>query len=291
MSDSNDPSLPSFISKQVSLGKYNFVDLQPQDDAPLSVVCVGLEETSQDYALKRESYGYYAIEYIVSGKWKLVTSAGEWDLRPGSVYCYGPSVTYSIKHDGGGEHRKYFLNFTGVDASKKFQESGLSPEHPCQLIQSRWLQNLFEQLLDTSRMQHSAQKQVSTAILSLILERLPHDLAVDHIETSQAKINYERCRQFISQHYLDFSQVAEIAKACGISAVHLSRLFKQFDDETPKAYLGRLKMSHAAELILRKSLPIKQAAAEIGFDDPYHFSRVFKSYFGVSPSKFANPKR
>ncbi len=92
------------------------------------------------------------------------------------------------------------------------------------------------------------------------------------------------------QHYLDFGQVAEIAKACGVSAVHLSRLFKQFDDETPKAYLGRLKMSHAAELILRKSLPIKQAAAEIGFDDPYHFSRVFKSYFGVSPSHFSNPK-
>lgn len=290
MNDKPHSSLPSFISKQISLGKYNFINLQPRPDVPLAVVCVGLEETSQDYSMHRDGYGYHAIEYIVSGNWKLKTDSGEWDLRPGSVYCYGPKVVYSLSHDGKGEHRKYFLNFTGTEAQARLLQSGLNPQRPSQLIQSRWIQNLFEQLLDTSRMQRSEQKQISQTILSLMLDRIPHDLTPDNIETSQAKINYQRCRQFISQHYLKYSQITEIAQACGVSAVHLSRLFKKFDDETPKAYLGRLKMSHAAELILRKSMPIKMAAAQIGFDDPYHFSRVFKSFFGVSPSHFANPK-
>ena len=86
MPDKTDSTLPNFISKQVSQGKYNFIDLQPHPDAPLTVVCVGLEETIQDYSLKRDNYGYHAIEYIVSGNWKLTTNAGAWDLRPGSVY-------------------------------------------------------------------------------------------------------------------------------------------------------------------------------------------------------------
>lgn len=290
MTEKLDQTLPSFISKQISLGKYNFINLQPDPEAHLAVVCVGLEETSEDYSMHRDSYGYHAIEYIVSGNWKLKTDAGEWDLRPGAIYCYGPKVSYSLKHDGKGEHRKYFLNFTGAEAKKRLLESGLSPEKPSQLVQVRWIQNLFEQLLDTSRMQHSVQKQISQTILSLMLDRVPHDLFSDKTERSQAKINYLRCRQFITQHYLEYGQITEVAQACGLSSVHLSRLFKKFDDETPKAYLGRLKMSHAAELILRKSLPIKSAAAEVGFSDPYHFSRVFKSYFGVSPRLFANPK-
>ena len=205
--ESTDPPLPSFISNQISQGKYNFIDLQPHSDAKLTVVCVGLEQTAEKYAFQRDNYRYYAIEFISSGHWKLRTDSGEWDLRPGSVYCYGPDSCYNIEQVGSGEHRKYFLNFTGTEAHKRLLDSGLTTDKPRRLIQSRWVQNLFEQLLDTSRLPHSSQNQISKSILSLILERLPHDLASDYIETSQAKINYERCRQFITQHYLEYSQI------------------------------------------------------------------------------------
>jgi AraC-like DNA-binding protein len=71
-----------------------------------------------------------------------------------------------------------------------------------------------------------------------------------------------------------------------VSGAHLSRLFHRFDTELPKAFLMRLKMNHAAELILRGSLPVKAAAAQLGFEDPYHFSRCFKRVHGVAPSYF-----
>jgi AraC-like DNA-binding protein len=36
---------------------------------------------------------------------------------------------------------------------------------------------------------------------------------------------------------------------------------------------------------------VKQVAAELGFDDPYHFSRSFKSVFGLSPTKLVREQR
>jgi AraC-like DNA-binding protein len=33
-------------------------------------------------------------------------------------------------------------------------------------------------------------------------------------------------------------------------------------------------------------LLIKEAAGRIGYEDSYHFSRVFKQYYGMSPKQF-----
>jgi AraC-like DNA-binding protein len=33
-------------------------------------------------------------------------------------------------------------------------------------------------------------------------------------------------------------------------------------------------------------LLVKQAAAQLGFNDPFHFSRAFKKVFGLSPEEF-----
>ena len=50
--------------------------------------------------------------------------------------------------------------------------------------------------------------------------------------------------------------------------------------------LVRLKMRHAADLLNNGHALVKDVAATVGFQDPYHFSRVFKSVYGVSPKAF-----
>jgi AraC-like DNA-binding protein len=48
----------------------------------------------------------------------------------------------------------------------------------------------------------------------------------------------------------------------------------------------RLKMNVATERLQDPGTLVKQVAAELGFSDPFHFSRVFKSVFGVAPETF-----
>jgi AraC-like DNA-binding protein len=48
----------------------------------------------------------------------------------------------------------------------------------------------------------------------------------------------------------------------------------------------RLKMNLAAERLQQPGTLVKQVAERAGFDDPFHFSRAFKSVFGVAPDIF-----
>ena len=68
------------------------------------------------------------------------------------------------------------------------------------------------------------------------------------------------------------------------------RLFDIFDEggEITAFRLLRLKMNHAAERLQHNGLLVKQAAEEVGFPDPFHFSRVFRKTFGVPPAQFRN---
>ncbi len=67
---------------------------------------------------------------------------------------------------------------------------------------------------------------------------------------------------------------------------YLCRLFRRYDHQSPYQYLLRLKMNLAAEILQRPDALVKQVAEAIGFSDPFHFSRSFKTVFGLSPDAF-----
>jgi AraC-like DNA-binding protein len=102
---------------------------------------------------------------------------------------------------------------------------------------------------------------------------------------------YLRCRQHIEQNFLHIQSIHETASACYVDQAYLSRLFKRYAEEKPLQLLTRLKMARAAELLGSGELLIKQVAEDIGFADPYHFSRVFKRVYGVPPEIFIRTAR
>jgi len=45
-------------------------------------------------------------------------------------------------------------------------------------------------------------------------------------------------------------------------------------------------MNVAAQRLQKPEVLVKQVAYELGFTDPFHFSRAFKRVFGLSPAMF-----
>ena len=106
------------------------------------------------------------------------------------------------------------------------------------------------------------------------------------MDGSTAWASYERCRHHIETNYLTLHSLDEVSAACNLDKPYFCRLFKRFGRETPYAMLMRLKMDHAAGLMLRSNMLIKDVALAVGFTDPYHFSRTFKRVRGLPPSDF-----
>ena len=277
--------LPSFISRRVIRGRYLFLELDPPAATDLAVTCAGWEECSPGYEIKRDGFRYLAIEYIAGGRWELETRGRKWSVGPGTIFAYGPGIAYSLKALSDSGLTKYFVDLSGSSAPLLLARTGLKGATPGRVLNTRWLHDILDQLIETANLRSSARRSISKMLLALFLERLREDLRSEP-HFSHAQQSYEQCRRYLANNYMRIRGLSEAARSCGVSAAHLSRLFHRFDTELPKAFLLRLKMNHAAELILRGSLPVKAAAAQIGFSDPYHFSRCFKRVHGVAPSFF-----
>lgn len=68
-----------------------------------------------------------------------------------------------------------------------------------------------------------------------------------------------------------------------ISKNHLRLLFREQMQSSPREYLNAVRMRRARHLIHHTDKPIKSIAFETGFNDPLHFSKQYRLYWGHSP--------
>ena len=71
-----------------------------------------------------------------------------------------------------------------------------------------------------------------------------------------------------------------------LSPFYISRIFKSEIGDTPIHYLINIRLERAKELLesgLAES--VQEVAAQVGYDDVYHFSKLFKKRYGFPPSQ------
>ncbi|MFC4402991.1 AraC family transcriptional regulator [Gracilibacillus xinjiangensis] len=91
---------------------------------------------------------------------------------------------------------------------------------------------------------------------------------------------------FIHEHLHQTLRVGELAEVAGMSEKYFITYFKKGLGVTPGRYIYQLKMNRARDLLYSKQFSIQQIANMLGYPDPYTFSKAFKKYYKVPPSKF-----
>ncbi|WP_411348030.1 ABC transporter substrate-binding protein [Paenibacillus sp. WLX2291] len=98
--------------------------------------------------------------------------------------------------------------------------------------------------------------------------------------------------RYMEEHYTDPCTMDELADRLGCSTRHLSRLFrKQGIGQSPSSYLLHLRMERACELLTVSRLSVQEIARSVGYEDVYHFSRMFKKYSGLAPGLYRQQQR
>jgi len=108
---------------------------------------------------------------------------------------------------------------------------------------------------------------------------------LEGVET-QAVATYQQSRQHIQENFERLRSLDQITRERHVNAAYLCRLFRRYDHQSPYQFLRRLKMNLAADELQKPGVLVKQVAERVGFSDPFHFSRAFKSVFGLSPDAF-----
>ena len=81
-------------------------------------------------------------------------------------------------------------------------------------------------------------------------------------------------------------RISDIADQVGVHPVHLTRVFRKHFGQSLRAYIRRIKVTSAAELLRSSNQSVCDVAAELDFFDQSHLCRAFKAECGISPSEY-----
>jgi len=285
-SPQTDSLPPEFFSADVAKARRFYLDLNPAKNHPLVVVCGGLEHCTPDYAIRRRVFPYYSIEYVMRGRGGVKLKGRHYPLSPGRLFSYGPGIPHQIVGDSAEPLVKYFVDFAGSRAPALLRSCGLRLGRLTAVVPSNALQPLFDELIQAGLQVRRESSDLCAKLLECLILRIAGArMPLAGVE-SMAFNTYQHCRRHLEAHYLRLRTLEQLAGECHVNNAYLCRLFRRYDSQSPYQHLLRLKMNHAADRLHQPGMLVKQVAAETGFEDPFHFTRVFTSVFGLSPAAF-----
>jgi AraC family transcriptional regulator, arabinose operon regulatory protein len=93
---------------------------------------------------------------------------------------------------------------------------------------------------------------------------------------------------WMREHLEESVTLKKLASVAGISVPHYCALFKEQTGISPMQYFTRMRMRWAAELLDRTTDTVTEISLRLNYENPYHFSRVFRNVQGVSPRAYRN---
>lgn len=278
---------------------------------PLILLNTGLAHHHADWNWRDVRSPFARIYYVVEGHAQVLLPNKKLDLQAGGLYLIPPFTTHHYVCYGRFVH--YYVHFyeqkeTGMQGvfdewempSETDANSGCLAmmKHICELRPNLQLPASDPETYDNhARLVEILQEEACRplfermevqGILQVLLSRflrharrrlLAHDYRVDQALT------------FIHRHLGDKIELDTLATETCVSKDHLIRLFKHSLGETPTNYITRRKMEQAELLLTTTSMPVKNIATNLGYDDTSYFIRVFRKHSNMSPQEYRNMRR
>lgn len=93
----------------------------------------------------------------------------------------------------------------------------------------------------------------------------------------------ERTLRYLDSHYNEECDLNRLARNAGLSAQHLSRLFRGATGRTPIHQLWRIREEEGRRLLRETGLSVQEVAEKCGFRNAFHFSRRMRARYGRPP--------
>lgn len=95
-----------------------------------------------------------------------------------------------------------------------------------------------------------------------------------------------RARDLVDTRYAEPLDVADLARAAGLSSAHFSREFRRAFGESPHAYLLTRRLERAATLLRTTDRAVIEICFAVGLRSVGSFTTSFTRAYGVTPTAY-----
>ncbi len=237
------------------------------------------------------------MSLIMSGSGKYRINDKIYDISEGDVLILNPGCYHQALTDGKGRPAvEFFVGFTDV----AFRE--MEPNHfnilngPVIHTQGELRQRLFriarsmaEENEQWRQGRYFMMRSYLVQILILLIREQSEDVGSKKgyaFESVSKKYVVEQIQNYLEDHYAEKISLDQIAENMYLSPFYISRIFKNETGDTPIHYLIDIRLERAKDILEKGQCnSIQEVASMVGYEDAYHFSKLFKKKYNVPPSK------
>lgn len=224
------------------------------------------------------------ILYCTEGDGFVTCETSKYPFSKGDVFVINSNVLHSFDTDG---EMKYFCLILDRDFCI---DNGIDTEyvHFTELIKDTETRALYGKVVEAyNYIGLCRATKIRCAVLELLIR-----LRIFHTQNSlgqhdEKNPNIERIKRamvYIRQNLSQVLTLDEIANHVGISKYYLTREFKKITGQSAFEYINILRCKEAKRMIT-EGHTVSTAARSCGFENLSYFSRTYKKYIGVSPSR------
>ncbi len=233
-------------------------------------------------ATSQRTLGYYRVHIVLDGTAIFGVPTGEKTVKKGDLFFALPAVPYSLQTSD--DFRCGYIDCLGDQINNIADHLKLSVKN-CVFTGfgdsiPTWEYNLSM----PQEVSDLACKSVLYATFAAIGARtLP--ISPQRKESTTAAL----IKKYIDENFTspDLS-LKTLGKQFSYNPKYISALLTSQLSVTFKSYLNEIRIQNACALMRQGFSGVKNIAGLCGFTDPLYFSKIFKTYVGVSPTEFIN---
>jgi AraC-like DNA-binding protein len=204
-------------------------------------------------------------------------------VKAGQVVVVPPGAPHAYGADREDPWTLWWLHVTGPDLAELLRTSRLTVATPVRALTDVFrVVSLIEEAVRTLERDPTGRSLLMASGAAWHLLTILSAAPRPGQETSPA----DRAGEYLREHLRERVSVADLAAMAQLSPSHFAALFRRRFGVPVLRYQTELRMARARELLDTTALTVAEVGREVGYDDPFYFSRQFSAIHGATPRRY-----
>jgi len=255
----------------------------------LHICSIGYYPKARDhYTYRKKGLPENFLFYCVDGHGWFEINGQHFDVAPNEFFILPQNIEHSYGSKPDQPWSIYWIHFGG-DSLPELNEIQAVQKHfkPGYIKNTGDILQLFSKIYKTLELGYSIDNLLfANMCLAEFLTLFIYNSRHYEAAANEKLDCVDSAILFMQEHINDNISLNELSSQYNYSVSRFSNLFKQKTGYAPIDYFVQMKMQKACQQLDFTNRSIKDIAFSMGFDDPYYFSKRFRTIIGMSPKKY-----
>lgn len=271
--------------------KYRLIEYIQDRERDLYLSMCGIEQCLPGKKAGSGTRRGYHLHAVISGKGRIFASGHETEVHGGQLFLTSPGRDIIYQADDEQPWYYCWVTYDGTKAANYLASAGFEDDViilDCNIDVHRFLA-VSQEMLKKPALNYSSELYRASLALQFL------SLAIESYENKNGKTGYYK--QLSADDYIEYAiryihdnyarvKINEVADFVNLNRTYFAALFRRKMYMSPQAYLMKIRMERACELLKNTTLPVRIIAGSVGYENPLTFSKVFKQKYGVGPKEY-----